>query len=147
MKDQSAYLDPRYRQVSHLSLAIGTAHGRRSGLRDRSSSVAAAEGRVPSSLSGWYAACRHPGRQAHRNRSLATHHYPEYRDFQEELLTQLLEIDTLRGQCARVRKRLLAGKSVPADTPELRSGWNPTDVESWELEAPGDPPPVVDDGG
>ncbi|HEX5116299.1 MAG TPA: hypothetical protein VFW65_13975 [Pseudonocardiaceae bacterium] len=60
--------------------------------------------------------------------------YPEYRDFQEGLLNQLLEIDSLRGQCTRVRKRLLAGKPLPADAPELRSGADPTDVESWELE-------------
>jgi hypothetical protein len=60
--------------------------------------------------------------------------YPECRDFQEELLAKLLEIDALRGQCTRVRKRLQARKPLPADAPELQSGADPTDIQSWKLE-------------
>lgn len=60
--------------------------------------------------------------------------YPEYRDFQEELLAKILDVDALRGRCTRVRKRLQARKSLPADAPELRSGAKPTEIQSWELE-------------
>jgi len=58
----------------------------------------------------------------------------DYYEFQQELLTRVLEVQAHRGECTRVAKRLRRSRAVPADAPELRSGADVNDPESWELE-------------
>lgn len=60
--------------------------------------------------------------------------YPDYRDLQQDLLTKLLEVDGHRLRSRQVLRRLRGRKSLPVDAPALRSGADPTDIESWELE-------------
>jgi hypothetical protein len=60
--------------------------------------------------------------------------YPDYNQFQQELLIKILDVQTHRGACTRVVKRLRSGKAVPADAPELRVEEDVNDLDSWELE-------------
>jgi hypothetical protein len=60
--------------------------------------------------------------------------YPDYYRFQQALLDKVLEIQEHRLACRRVARRLRAGKTVPTDAPELRSGEDMTNPESWDLE-------------
>lgn len=61
--------------------------------------------------------------------------YPDYYRFQQELLDKVLEVQGHRAACRRVARRLRAGRAIPSDAPELRSGEDVNDPESWELEA------------
>ena len=61
--------------------------------------------------------------------------YTDYYGFQQELLRRILQVQEHRAACTRVAKRLRTGRRVPADAPDLRSGDNAGDPESWELEA------------
>jgi hypothetical protein len=60
--------------------------------------------------------------------------YADYYEFQQALLAKVLEVQAHRLACRRVVRRLRAGRSVPADAPELPSGADVHDVASWELE-------------
>jgi hypothetical protein len=60
--------------------------------------------------------------------------YPDYYQFQQTLLDKVLEIQRHRLACRRVALRLRAGKRLPADAPDLRSGEDVHDPESWQLE-------------
>jgi hypothetical protein len=60
--------------------------------------------------------------------------YPDYYRFQQELLDKVLGVQSQRAACRRVARRLRAGRMMPS-APELRSGEDVNDPESWELEA------------
>ena len=61
--------------------------------------------------------------------------YADYYGFQQDLLGKVLEIQTHRAACTRVARRLRTGRTLPVDAPELRSGEDVHDPESWDLEA------------
>ncbi|MFJ5989331.1 hypothetical protein [Lentzea sp. NPDC092896] len=58
----------------------------------------------------------------------------DYYHFQQDLLAKVLAVQTHRAGCRRVVKLLGQGKRLPLDAPELRSGEEATDPETWELE-------------
>jgi hypothetical protein len=60
--------------------------------------------------------------------------YKDYVQFQAGLLDRVLEVQDHWDGCRRVAALLAKGRSVPADAPELRSGEDPGDPESWALE-------------
>ena len=56
-------------------------------------------------------------------------------DFQEKLFPLILEADQRRAQVSRILKRMgRRGGTLPADAPELGSGLDPHDIESWQVE-------------
>lgn len=55
--------------------------------------------------------------------------YPDYYRFQQELLDKVLEVQGHRAACRKVARRLRAGRTIPSDAPELRSGENVKDPE------------------
>ena len=55
-------------------------------------------------------------------------------EFQQELLTRLLEVENDRHAFGRAAKRVRNGKAPQAGTPEPRSGLDPADLETWQLE-------------
>jgi hypothetical protein len=61
--------------------------------------------------------------------------YPDYYRFQQELLDKVLEVQGHRAACRRVARRLRTRRTIPSDAPELRSGEDVHNPESWELEA------------
>jgi hypothetical protein len=61
--------------------------------------------------------------------------YPDYYRFQQELLDKVLEVQGHRAACRRVARRLRTRRTIPSDAPELRSGEDVNNPESWELEA------------
>lgn len=61
--------------------------------------------------------------------------FEDFHHFQQTLLEEILKIQGHGQACAWVAKRLRKGRTVPADAPELRSGEDIHDPESWELEA------------
>jgi hypothetical protein len=61
--------------------------------------------------------------------------YADYYDFQQDLLTKVIEVQAHRSACRRVAHRLRTGKSVPPDAPALRSREDVNDPANWELEA------------
>jgi hypothetical protein len=61
--------------------------------------------------------------------------FEDFHHFQQALLEEILEIQGCGKACAWVAKRLRKGRTVPAGAPELRSGGDVYDPESWELEA------------
>jgi hypothetical protein len=61
--------------------------------------------------------------------------YRDYYQFQQKLLGKVLEIQEHRGACRRMAARLRKGKTAPAGGTGLRSGDDPHDPGSWELEA------------
>lgn len=54
--------------------------------------------------------------------------------FQQDLLARVLAVQGHRQACNRIVRRLRRGESVPTDAPELRTGMNPNELGSWELE-------------
>lgn len=60
--------------------------------------------------------------------------YRDYYRFQQDLLEKILEVQEHRALCTRIAKRLRRGEAVPANAPELRSGEDPNELGSWELE-------------
>ncbi len=61
--------------------------------------------------------------------------YRDYYQFQQSLLRKVLEVQEHRGACRRMAIRLRKGKASPSGAPGLRSGEDPDDPASWELEA------------
>jgi hypothetical protein len=61
--------------------------------------------------------------------------YDDYHHSQANLLEQVLAVQGHRSACRRVEHRLRRGKALPADSPDLRSGADARDPESWQLEA------------
>ena len=61
--------------------------------------------------------------------------FEDFHHFQQTLLEEILKIQGHGQAGAWVAKRLRKGRTVPADAPELRSGEDIHDPESWELEA------------
>jgi hypothetical protein len=61
--------------------------------------------------------------------------YEDYFQFQQDLLEKVLQIQEHRAACTRILKRMQSGRGLPADVPELHSGENPNDADSWGLEA------------
>ena len=61
--------------------------------------------------------------------------FEDFHHFQQTLLEEILKIQGHGQACAWVAKRLRKGRTLPADAPELRSGEDIHDPESWELEA------------
>jgi hypothetical protein len=60
--------------------------------------------------------------------------YKDYYHFQQDLLGKVLVFQEHRRACTRVVRRLRRGESVPADAPELPTGTDPHELDSWELE-------------
>jgi hypothetical protein len=60
--------------------------------------------------------------------------FADFYEFQQGLLARVIEVQTHRLACRRVARRLRAGKGLPLNAPELRSGQDPRDAASWELE-------------
>jgi hypothetical protein len=58
----------------------------------------------------------------------------DYYDFQWHLVGELYKVEERRGLCTRVVKTLRRGKGLPADSPTLPAGFDPTRLETWELE-------------
>lgn len=61
--------------------------------------------------------------------------YRDYYQFQQKLLGKVLETQEHRRACRRMATRLRKGKAAYADAPVLRSGEDPGDPGSSELEA------------
>jgi hypothetical protein len=59
----------------------------------------------------------------------------DFYDFQRYLFGSLHEIEERRAQCSRIIKRLRRGGTLPADMPSPPHHGDPTQLESWELEA------------
>ena len=55
-------------------------------------------------------------------------------EFQRELLARVLEVEADRNAFGRAVKRMRAGKSPQPDAPEPRSGLDPADLETWQVE-------------
>jgi hypothetical protein len=55
-------------------------------------------------------------------------------EFQRELLARVLEVEDDRNAFARAVKRMRAGKPPQPGAPEPRSGLDPADLETWQLE-------------
>ncbi len=60
--------------------------------------------------------------------------YPEYVKFQDGLLARVLEVQGHWEECRRVAHQLGKGKPVPVGAPDLLSGDDANDPESWAVE-------------
>lgn len=59
----------------------------------------------------------------------------DFYEFQRHLFGDLYAVEERRAQCSRIIKRLRAGRSLPGDTPPVPASSDPTQLDSWELEA------------
>lgn len=59
----------------------------------------------------------------------------DFYEFQRHLFGNLYAVEERRAQCSRIIKRLRNGRSLPTDAPPPPANGDPTQLDSWKLEA------------